>query len=65
MKTQISLSKSLTKMEKINEMEMADKIIDTSINEIEKMAENYANSILRYVHRRELYNQYCGGTYYA
>lgn len=33
--------------------------------DLERRAENYANSILRFVRRQELCAEYCGGMYYA
>lgn len=34
-------------------------------SEIDTLAENYANSILRFVCRQEIYIECCGGMYYA
>ena len=33
--------------------------------ELERRAENYANSVLRFVRRKELYAECCGGMYYV
>lgn len=34
-------------------------------SEVDTFAENYADSILRFVRRQETYMQRCGGMYYA
>ena len=61
MKTQI-LS-NLT--EEINNINMAQKNSMEQKYEVERLAENYADSILRFVRRKEDYMQCCGGMYYA
>ena len=61
MKTNAILSNITEEMNNVKELQ------ENSIaqkNELEKRAENYANNILLYVHRRELCAEYCGG-YYA
>lgn len=59
MKTQI-LS-NLT--EEINNINMAQKNSMKQKSEVERLAENYADSILRFVRRKEDYMQCCGGMY--
>ena len=61
MKTQIltNIRKEMSNIEKMQIKSVAQK------SEIEQMAENYANSILRFVRRKEDYMECCGGMYYA
>jgi hypothetical protein len=61
MKTQITLSNITEEMNNIKTMQ-AKSIAQKS--EIDN-AEAYANSILRFVHRKEVYMECCGGMYYA
>lgn len=61
MKTK-SISNITTKVNNITEMQKTSEI---QKSEIDKIAEDYANSILRFVYRAESYMDSCGGMYYA
>ena len=61
MKTVQILSNLTEEMNSINEMQEKSVIQKAEIDK----AEEYANSILRYVRRAELYVECCGGMYYV
>ena len=62
MKTATILNNTITQVNRVNSME------ETSLiqkNEVDEIAEQYANSVLNFVYRKEMYAQCCGGMYYA
>ena len=62
MKTTQILTNITKEMDNIKKMQV-NSVAQKS--EVEQTAENYANSILRFVYRQESYMQCCGGMYYA
>lgn len=51
--------------EEMSNIQIAQENSIAQKEDLEKRAENYANSILRFVRRQELCAEYCGGMYYA
>jgi hypothetical protein len=51
--------------EEMSNIQVAQENSIAQKEDLEKRAENYANSILRFVRRQELCAEYCGGMYYA
>ena len=51
--------------EEINRIEKMQSKAALQKSELDIIAENYANSILRFVYRKENYMECCGGMYYV